>query len=229
MKISCWLHDVNVGLGHIRDWGMDRGIELQTTHWHLGELPPLDGSTSAVIILGGAMSVYEHDLYPWLTQEIQTLQHILSTQTPVLGICLGAQLLAQALGSQVYRNHQAEIGWLEIQVEPSANPPPFSWLQQNFTSMQWHQDTFNLPKSARLLARSEACAHQVFMAGSRCLGVQFHPEIDLEMAKNWVEQDPEELTGVGSVQTAQEIMSHPQRFQASKNLLYQILDEFLLQ
>src|SRR5204863_2879167 len=106
-----------------------------------------------------------------------------------LGVCLGAQLLAKAVGAEVYRHRQKEIGWYGIELTPEAlDDPLFAGLPSTQTVFQWHGDTFDLPEGAVLLAKGATCRHQAFRLGRAAYGVQFHPEMTLEMVGDWLDQ-----------------------------------------
>ena len=136
------------------------------------------------IILGGPIGVYETDDYPFLQQEIDLLKVRLKENLPTLGICLGAQLIAHALGAKVYAGHQKEIGWSQLSITDTANN-----LLEPLTGtavLHWHGDTFDLPEQATLLASSEIYPHQAFSVGKNILALQFHLEVAPESLEKWL-------------------------------------------
>ena len=144
---------------------------------------------SGLIVLGGAMGVYESDRYPFLKKEIEILKEALRQNLPTLGICLGSQLLAAAGGARVYRGPRKEVGWFPIQVKPEAKTDPIlKYLPSETMAFHWHGDTFDLPKGARHLASSERYAQQAFKLGEKAWGFQFHLEMTEEMIRDWVNQ-----------------------------------------
>jgi GMP synthase (glutamine-hydrolysing) len=148
---------------------------------------PLD-QAAGMIVLGGPMNVDEVDKYPFLKLDVQWIRQALDARLPLLGICLGAQLLAKTLGSQVYRNPVKEIGWYRADwLPPAADDPLFA---QTGTSrvFQWHSDTFILPKDAVLLAQGSSCRNQAFRWGTNAYGLQFHIEMTAEMIEQWLVQ-----------------------------------------
>jgi len=136
------------------------------------------------IILGGPIGVYETEDYPFLQQEIDLLKVRLEKNLPTLGICLGAQLMAHALGAKVYAGHSKEIGWSKLSLPATENNP----LQalENIEVLHWHGDTFDLPEQAELLASSNLYPNQAFRIGSNILALQFHPEVSSESLEKWL-------------------------------------------
>jgi GMP synthase-like glutamine amidotransferase len=145
-------------------------------------------ASSALILMGGPMSA--NDPEPWVRNELAAIENALARSRPVLGICLGAQLLAKALGARVYRNHAREIGWFAIEWTPlAAEDPLFHDFRAPETVFHWHGETFDLPAGSAWLARSELCAHQAFRYGANAYGLQFHLEVTPAMIADWMQQD----------------------------------------
>jgi GMP synthase-like glutamine amidotransferase len=139
-------------------------------------------------VLGGPMNVYEHARHPWLADETAFIGEALRAGKSVLGLCLGAQLMAVALGGHVAANAHREIGWGPVETVPEARADARALcFPARFTTFHWHGDTFSLPAGAVWLFRSEACAHQGFAWGERAVGLQFHPEITAEAVEAWIE------------------------------------------
>ena len=130
-----------------------------------------------LIVLGAPVGVYEDDKYPFLRDEIGHLAARLAADRPTLGICLGAQLIARALGAKVYPSGVKEIGWGPVDLTEAASPTPLRHLAHT-PVLHWHGDTFDLPQGATHLASTALCRNQAFAAGSNILGLQFHPEAD---------------------------------------------------
>jgi len=156
------------------------------------EAPTLDwGKFDSVmpdllVVLGGPIGVYEERLYPFLTPEIATIKRRLDLDKPTLGICLGAQLIARALGSAVYPGSEKEIGWRPLLMTKMGNASPVRHLAATETFMfHWHGDTFDLPKDAVLLAGTEVCLHQAFRWGKNTLAFQCHPEVRAADLEKW--------------------------------------------
>lgn len=144
-------------------------------------------SYDGLVILGGPMSVWEKDKHPHLTREVEYIQEAMQKGKPVLGICLGAQLIAEALGAEVKRAKTREIGWYDLHLtEEGGQDPVLGTLSKKEKIFQWHQDTFSLPKGATWLAKSDACHHQAFRHGEKTYGFQFHLEVDKPMIDRWL-------------------------------------------
>ena len=147
---------------------------------------------SGLVVLGGAMGVYETDRYPFLVKEIELLRGAVRQKIPTLGICLGSQLLAAASGARVYRGPKKEIGWFQIETKPEAGRDLLlKHAPSKAMVFHWHGDTFDLPAGARHLAFSDRYPHQAFRVGERAWGLQFHLEITEAMIRDWIEQAEE--------------------------------------
>lgn len=145
-------------------------------------------SPGLLLVLGGPPGVYQADLYPFLTQEIGILEKRLAAGLPVLGICLGAQLMAAALGARVYRGGQGtEAGWHDLILTEAGRAGPLRCFDPAITRvMQWHGDTFDLPEGAVRLASTEKYENQAFSWGDRALALQCHIEVDLPVLESWL-------------------------------------------
>src|SRR5258708_11812968 len=149
-----------------------------------------------VVVLGGPIGAYEDDLYPTLRDELNLLEKRLSANRPTIGICLGAQLMARALGARVYPSGVKEIGWSQITLRPAGCESAIRHLGQDNTAvLHWHGDTFDLPNGATLLASTELCRNQAFSWGRNALGFQFHPEANAARLEQWFIGHACELAG----------------------------------
>lgn len=156
-----------------------------------------------LIIMGGPMGVYEADAHPYLLEEIKVARARLEKDKPVLGVCLGAQIVANALGAAVYPGPNGkEVGWLPIQLTDEGKNSPLAHLAPEKTSMfHWHGDTFDLPKGAVRLASSALYENQAFRFGRNTLGVQFHPEVSEVQISGTFEHFVDDLYAFGCVRT----------------------------
>ncbi|MBI5588625.1 MAG: gamma-glutamyl-gamma-aminobutyrate hydrolase family protein [Deltaproteobacteria bacterium] len=162
---------------------------------------------SALIVLGGPMAVYEEDLYPFIKGELKLIESALKNNTPTLGVCLGAQMMAKAAGSKVYEGGKKEIGWYGVSLtDEGVDDRLFMGLSDEFTVFQWHGDTFDVPENAELLASSKLFPNQVIRIGSRAYGVQFHLEVTESMIREWIEVNGDELAGLKGVIDPEEII-----------------------
>jgi GMP synthase (glutamine-hydrolysing) len=153
-----------------------------------GDLVPSTADADAFVILGGPMSA--NDPLPYRPGELQLIRDAHAAGKPLLGICLGAQLIAMAAGARVYRNPVKEIGWFDLYWRPAAAQDClFNGLQGSEKVFQWHGETFDLPAGAEWLAYSDACHHQAFRLGSSTYGLQFHIEVSPSIISDWLQQD----------------------------------------
>jgi GMP synthase (glutamine-hydrolysing) len=164
-----------------------RGLRLERVELDEGDALPDWRAFAGVIVMGGPMGAYEEDAYPWLAAEKRGLREAADAGHPVWGVCLGAQLLASALGAGVYPGETPEVGLLPVELTQAAGTDPvFEEAPGSFPSLQWHGDTFDLPQGAALLASSPAYRNQAF-AYKRAYGLQFHLEVTPELAAEWGE------------------------------------------
>jgi GMP synthase (glutamine-hydrolysing) len=176
------------GLGRIGA-ALDRaGLRYEYCDLFSGAAPPDLAASAALILMGGPMSANDDEDY--LRAELRLIEAAMRAGKPVLGICLGAQLMAKAMGARVFRNPVKEIGWFPLYLsEAAASDPLLSGLANPTTVLQWHGETFDLPAGAIHLASSELCRNQVFRYGSQVYGLQFHIETTPEMIADWCRQD----------------------------------------
>lgn len=184
-------HDVHDGPGLFAEAVAAAGRELVAVHAYAGERVPQEvGWFSGVVVGGGAMGAYEMGAYPFLAEEMGLIRNALGEGVPVLGMCLGAQMMAAALGGRAYPHTAKEIGFFEIAFAPEAEKDPLwaGWTVP-FWPMQWHGDTFDLPHGGVLLASSAITRNQLFRVGERSYGFQFHLEADMELLELFVREE----------------------------------------
>ncbi len=191
MRVLVFRHVPFEGLGRIEPVLRSRGIDIDYADlYRESHLPSasLASGYDGLIFMGGPMSA--NDPLPYLALETQMIECAAAAGQPVLGICLGAQLIARALGARIYRNPSKEIGWFDIDfTELARQDPLFAGFSGPETVFHWHGETFDLPPGAQLLASSERCRHQAFRVGRGIYGLQFHLEVTPEMAADWCTQD----------------------------------------
>lgn len=188
MRVLIFRHVMFEGAGYLENILVSRRLAFDYSDLYSPEavLPSLE-SYDALVVMGGPMSA--NDDLPYLRQEIECTRRAVLLGMPVLGICLGAQLLARALGAEVRKNHAKEIGWFEVQFTPAAEEDPLFGGLATETVFHWHGETFDLPSGAELLASSELCRNQAFRGGEGVYGLQFHLEVTPEMIADWATQD----------------------------------------
>ncbi len=169
-----------------------RIIQLQSSL----DLPQIEDFTH-LVLLGGPMNVYEEDRYPFLKGEDLLIKVAIQRGKKILGICLGAQLIAKALGAKVFKAPAKEIGWYEVSLtQLGLEDPLFSNFPPRFRVFQWHEDTFEILEGWRFLVTSDPVTHQAFRYGENAYGLQFHLECTEEMIREWLENDEEEMAGL---------------------------------
>jgi GMP synthase-like glutamine amidotransferase len=228
MQAHVFQHVPFEGLGSIESWLESHRYSVSTTRLFAGDSLPDMEKVDFLIVLGGPMSVNDEKAYPWLVEEKRFVRNMIETKKPVLGICLGAQIIAGALGAAVFPNSEKEIGWFPIMPVKEQNGRPdlfqFSQFSKEALVFHWHGETFNLPKGAVHIARSAACAHQAFQVGSSVLGLQFHLEMTAESAARLAAECKDELVPAKFIQTENEILkTPPERYRAANILMEDVL------
>lgn len=216
------------GLGSIESWLVDNGHTLSSTHLYEQEALPDITAFDMLIVMGGPMGIYDYHEHPWLKPEKKFIRACIDAGKPVLGICLGAQLIADVLGGKVTRNPEKEIGWFSIEVTAEGRDTAIGQLlAEADDTFHWHGDTFAIPPGAIHLARSDACEHQAFLYDGRVLGLQFHLEVTPAGAAALCSECAHELVPARYVQTANEILAPAGYFQHINQLMQGILSQLL--
>jgi len=187
MDVLAVIHGEQVRAGVFGDAVEARGHRLEEWSVSWGTAPPRPlEDYGAVLVFGGAMHADQDDAHPWLREERSLLQLLIDSGRPTLGVCLGAQLLAQTAGAHVGPSREPEIGWYEVDLTPAASDDPLlRVLPQSFDAFQWHYYAHELPAGAIELARNDLCT-QAFRLGESTWGVQFHPEVTLAQIESWM-------------------------------------------
>ncbi len=194
-------HVPSEGLGIIGPLARKEGLDTVFLRvYGNARIPRRIDGYSALIALGGPMGVYEDDIYPFIKDEITLIRSALKERVPVLGICLGSQLLARAAGADVYKGGKKEIGWYNVDLTGDGlNDRLFLGLPEEFPVFQWHGDTFDVPEGAKRLASSKLFPNQVIRVGPSAYGIQFHLEVTEDMIRDWLSVNKEELKPLKSI------------------------------
>jgi len=225
MNIHYIKHVPFEGLGSIKPWALKHGHEITCSRLYLvNELPPVN-KIDWLIIMGGPMSVNDELEYPWFVEEMKFVGQAIDAGKTILGICLGAQLLAKVLGSDVYPNPHKEIGWFPIEKAKTATEKSNGIVAEDTQVVfHWHGETFDLPSGAVHLARSEACENQAFVYGDRVIGLQYHLETTKASAEALIKNCSHEIVEARYIQTEKEILSDQSRFDKINSEMERLLD-----
>lgn len=225
MHVVILQHHPIEGPGSLAEWLAAHASSTEIVKLYDGENCPDPQAVDLLFILGGPMSVNDEKEFPWLIDEKVFIRQVIEYDRPVLGICLGSQLIASSLGAGVKANPDKEIGWLPIEgltVSGATISLPST------TVFQWHGDTFDLPAGAILLARSAACSHQAFLYKEKVLALQFHLEVTPELVKLFLETGEDELVAAPFIQSPEEILRTPiESYRAGNALLEDLLNRLI--
>lgn len=228
MKIHYLQHVPFEDPANIAIWARDKGYDVtRTLLCNDEELPESVDDFDWLVIMGGPMGTYDEDKHPWLKKEKVFIKKAIDAGKVVLGVCLGAQLIAEALGSKVFKNKVKEIGWYPVTLDSfeSKNFPIFKSFPKQFMSFHWHGDTFELPKGCTRIASTPACWNQAFQYKDRVIGLQFHLEFAVETIQRLICHCEEELHEESPyIQQAEEMLGQLQNVDYTKSLLFTFLD-----
>lgn len=226
MRVACVSHVPFEGPGSIAEWAAARGHELSRIDARIGAFPdPSD--VDLLVVLGGPMSTGDVLRHPWLATERAYLARCADAGPLMLGICLGSQLLAEAIGGTVRTASEPEIGWFPVRLGPVARTSPwFAGWPETFVAGHWHGDTFDLPVGVEPAASSDLTANQAFVArGGRVVGLQFHLEWTPEALRALVCSAPEDLMHPGAhIATAEQLLEATEQMATGRGLLFRMLD-----
>lgn len=222
MRIHVLQHAEWETIGKIDQWIKSRGYSYSVSHLYKGDDLPTE-EVDILIVMGGPMGINDDEKYPWLKAEREYLKKIVKSDTKILGICLGSQFIADALGAKVYTGREKEIGFFEInkEVEHSLT----SELPQSFDVFHWHGDTFDIPDGAVNLFSSELTQNQGFIYDDRVLALQFHTEVGHKEIEEFVDSGRNEIIPSKYIQRESEIMSTDFNFNKANSYLFSILDK----
>ncbi|MDP2984712.1 MAG: type 1 glutamine amidotransferase [Candidatus Latescibacter sp.] len=225
MRIHFFYHASFEGPGAILSWAKSRGHTITETSMFRGEQLPDAEYFDWLIVMGGPMGADDELLYPWLASEKEYIKSAITKGKTVLGVCLGAQILAKVLGGRVYRNEHSEIGWFPVRLTPEArNSPVFKVLPGEFVPFHWHGDTFTVPQGGVRMAESNACALQAFACGDRVYGLQFHLESTTDSISAMIRECSGDLKSGEFIQKPDEMLSKMQYIKKIQKIMHIFLD-----
>jgi GMP synthase-like glutamine amidotransferase len=229
MRLHVIKHTSFEGPGTIATWARERGYELETTEVEQGQALPSPRDFDALILMGGPMSVNDEDSYAWLRPEKAMVRESLALGRKALGVCLGAQMIASALGATVRSNAFKEIGWFPIETTAAGQGHPFfKRMPKALPVFHWHGETFDLPPGAVHLARSAACEHQAYALGVQALGVQFHMEVDEGSLRDMAQGGMAELEPGGPfIQNERVLLGQPELLGPLGLVCRAVLDDWI--
>lgn len=225
MHIHYLQHVPFEALGSMESFLRSHGHKLTSTHLYLGQPLPAPEAFDWLIVMGGPMGVHDTSLFPWLKAEKEFLSRAMRQGKTVLGICLGAQLIADVLGARVKKNEYREIGWFPVVPSGQAADTVLAQaLPRPFEAFHWHGDTFELPAGATILASSEACRNQGFIIDGHIVALQFHLETTMEAARMLVDHCRNELDDSPYVQEEERLLADASKFEAINKVMGKVLE-----
>ncbi len=190
MNVFILEHEKSEGPGIFEPLIVEHGLSLKKIRLGKGEAIPSDERPNGILIMGGSMNVYEEGSYPFLAQETAFIQQCIARQVPLLGICLGAQLIAKACGAKVFKAPVREIGWFTVRLTDSGvGDPLLRGFPSQFSVFQFHEDSFEIPHEAVHIIVAPLCPSQGFRIGDTIYGLQFHLESTREMVYQWTDKE----------------------------------------
>ncbi|MCX7964298.1 MAG: type 1 glutamine amidotransferase [Candidatus Sumerlaea chitinivorans] len=227
MNLLCLQHVEFEGPAAIYEWANSRGHGLEILRMNSGGTMPALKEWDGLIVLGGPMSVHDESTIPWMHIEKDFLRQAVSAGKRVLGICLGAQLLAEVLGGEVRRAPSREIGWFPITwTKEALRSPLVAGFPPTILAFHWHGEMFSIPKDAVALASSAACPHQGFWYPPHVLALQFHLEATTESIRSLLHHCPHDLVAGPWCQTADEMEAGLHYCEIANSYLFALLDRF---
>ncbi len=224
MKIHYLQHVPFEGLGSIETWARQQGAAITNTRLFNDEPLPDPGDIGWLIVMGGPMNIYEENKFPWLKREKDFIAKVINQGSRVLGVCLGAQLIADVLGGRITANVEKEIGWWPIIPDPGLSPGLREVFGRGLTVIHWHGDTFSLPAGAARLAQSEVCRNQGFVYKERVLALQFHLETTKESLEKLIANSANELIEAPYIQQPTEMLADQYRFTMINETMERLLN-----
>jgi GMP synthase (glutamine-hydrolysing) len=213
--------------GCIENWIKDKSYGYTVTELYNGDSLPEVSDIDWLIVMGGPMSVHDIAEFSWLSREKQFIRQAVNAGKVVIGICLGSQLVAEVLGSRVYKNSEKEIGWFPVcRRMDGVSSPLLNMFNDIETVFHWHGDTFEIPEGAMHLLNSGGCMNQCFVYNERVLALQFHVEVTESLLESMMTNGLEEIVQSHYIQSIDQIRNGIAHIKRNNELMYSILDEF---
>lgn len=227
LRIRCLQHVSFEEPAYLLDWAAANNHQVERTRLYEKQALPTLEELDFLVVMGGPMGVNDEGKFPWLIAEKAFIRQCIESGKPVLGICLGAQLMASAMGAPVVSNCRQEIGWFNLELTETGKKTP---LMEGFSVekpvLHWHGDTFGIPAGSKHLLKSEACVNQAFLIGSRALGLQFHLEMTPTSLQGMIRHCGDELlSDEPYIQSAEEILSKTDLLESNNKQLAALLDK----
>jgi GMP synthase (glutamine-hydrolysing) len=225
-----WLQHVSFeDLGSIEGWAKRRGHPVRASRLYCDDQVPEARELDWLIVMGGPMNVYEEQRYPWLVKEKRLIEEAIQAGKTVIGICLGAQLIAHVLGARVYAGKHKEIGWFPVfKSEEAQESKLFRGFPSEAEVFHWHGDTFDMPPRCVRIAGSSACHNQAFVFEERVVGLQFHLEMTRGGAERLISNCGDEMVEAPFIQSGEAILSSDDRFIKINERMERLLDDLQL-
>lgn len=228
MRIHFIQHVAYESPGYLLQWAAERNHAVSFTKMFESPAFPSVDDFDWLIVMGGPMGVYDEEKFSFLKSEKEFIRAVIGAGKKVLGICLGSQLVAEALGAKVYPHIQKEIGWWPVKktAEGQTNPVVGN-LPDKYITFHWHGDTFDLPAGSIHLLQSDACPHQVYLYKDQVMGLQFHMEAIPDLVKAMVENGRSELVPDNWIQSEKDILENQEHYAANNRLISDLLIAFV--
>ncbi|WP_417214973.1 type 1 glutamine amidotransferase [Alcanivorax sp.] len=228
MRVHYLSHVPFEQLGAMETWFQERDISIRHSLLFAGDALPAPADFDVLVVMGGPMGADDDPRFPWMSAEKALIRESIAAGKKVLGICLGAQLIARVLGAPVSSNPEREIGWFPVYPTPAGKNDSVGRLFADApTVLHWHGDTFAIPNGAVHLLESEGCRNQAFRYGDNVLALQFHLELENGNAQALCDACPDDLAPGRWVESREALLGDPQRFEDARQLLGRMLSAFL--
>jgi GMP synthase-like glutamine amidotransferase len=225
LRIRCLMHVPFEGPGIIADWSRQHHHRMEYTRFYEGDALPKQSEVDMLVIMGGPMDAIHPEALPWMVEEMQWISDFLGQGKPVLGICLGAQMIASSLGAKIFPGEHKEIGWHNLQFLSALGEfRIFPELPATRKVFHWHGDTFTIPDGATRIASSGAFPNQGFIYDHRVMALQFHLEVTPPGVKELVENCREDLVPAPYIQREKEILAEDSAYSNNQALMFRLLD-----